>query len=83
MKIEEFENAVDELEGITIIIRGPEDDEVGNYDYERATAGKKTITQWKRDRLDGLLEGYEYVILDGDHEVPNGRTLMSTLRDSY
>ena len=83
MKIEDFEDAVRDIEGVTIIVRAPENEEVGDYDYKRKMPENKSITQWKRNRLDNILTGFEYVIMDGDHETPNGRTLMATLRNSY
>lgn len=83
MKVEDLEEKVRTIEGITIIIRAPENAEVGSYDFERKMPNNKSITQWKRNRLDSSLAGLEYVIMDGDHETPNGRTLMSTIRSSY
>lgn len=83
MKVEDFEVAVRDVERVTLIVRAPESAEIGDYNYQRMISGGKTITEWKRSRLKGLLGNYEYVILDADRETPNGRTLMSTLRDSY
>ena len=81
MRARDFEEKFWDTEGIVIVLRCPENEEVGDYDYERAAAGDTTLSELKRGRLSTL--EVSYVIHDGDAEVPNGRTKLSTIRNSY
>ncbi|AMD89464.1 hypothetical protein [Desulfovibrio fairfieldensis] len=83
MKSWEFEDAFWETEGIQIVIRAPRNEDVPDYSYERACSGNTTLAELRRGRLAALGEEFEYEIIDGDNETPNGKTKLSTIRDSY
>ena len=81
MIAKEFEEQFWEIEGIVIVLRCDENEEVGGYDYQRAAPGDMTLSELKRGRLADL--NVNYVIHDGEAERPNGRTKLSTIRNSY
>uniref|UniRef100_B8J311 Uncharacterized protein n=1 Tax=Desulfovibrio desulfuricans (strain ATCC 27774 / DSM 6949 / MB) TaxID=525146 RepID=B8J311_DESDA len=84
MLVYELEDAIYETEGIQIIIRANRNEETElDYDYQRACSGNTTLSELRRGRLSDLGERYEYEVIDGDNDTPNGRTKLSTIRDSY
>ena len=84
MLVYELEDAIWETEGIQIVIRANRNEETElDYDYQRACPGNTTLAELRRGRLSDLGESYEYEVIDGDNETPNGRTKLSTIRDSY
>lgn len=83
MRVYEFEDTIWKVEGIQIVIRAGRNQDAPNYNYERACFGNTTLSEFRRGRLAELGEQYEYEIINGDNETPNGKTKLSTLRDSY
>lgn len=84
MKVEEFEDAVWERDGVRIAVRAPRDTDIGTpYEYERALDEGRTVKDLRNLRIEPCLGDLEYDILDGDFETPNGRMKLKTLRESY
>lgn len=83
MTVLEFENAVWELEKVRIFIRAPSHEEVEGYNYKRKTSKNTPVTGWIHKRLHPCLRNYQVSIVDGNFEVPHGKTQMRNLRDTY
>ena len=81
MTARDFENKFYLIEGIVIILRCDPNADIGEYNYDRAAIGDLTLSELKEGRLSFLT--VPYVIHDGDVEQPQGRTLLSTIRESY
>ena len=64
-------------------MRCPGDTQVGDYTHKNAAQADWRITEYLEKRLAPLLDGMEVVVLMGDGEQPHGRTLLSSIRDSY
>lgn len=79
-----FESQVEEIEGITIVVRAPSGTMVPEYGYVRRSPGDNTVAEWMTNRINPALDGFEVKIIDGEHESPRRSTKrLSTLRDSY
>lgn len=83
MRVDEFEQAVLEIEEIVIRIRARPDAEVGNYDYRRRASAETSVTEWLNTRIIPNLNGRHVSIVSGHFNQPHGRTKLRTLRDSY
>ncbi len=66
-----------------VTIRAPRNEEIGDYNYKRAMDKGASLQKFKEDRLEPVLKGHEYEIIDGDHETPHGRTKLERVRNSY
>lgn len=79
-----FESQVEEIEGITIVVRAPSGTMVNPYGYVRKSPGDNTVSEWLNNRINPAVGGFEVKIIDGEHESPRRSTKrLSTLRDSY
>ncbi|MFM5047313.1 hypothetical protein ACET69_20780 [Aeromonas veronii] len=83
ISVEEFEDKVWELEGVRVTIRAPKDAQVNDYDYQRATTETFNVSKFLRDKIVPRLNGHEAVVIQGDGEEPNGRTLLRNVRPTY
>lgn len=84
MKVYELEDCIYNIEKIQVVIRAPRNEETNlEYDYQRAAPGNTSLSELRRGRLSEIGAQYEYEVFDGDHETPNGRTNLSTIRNSY
>jgi len=83
MKICDIENKAWTMDGIRIIIRGSEQKKLGNYSQKNAAQGNWSITKYLDSRIKPLIADCEVLVLLGDGEQPHGRTLLSSVRDSY
>ena len=84
MKVYELEDAILQAEGIQVFIRAPRNTVTDlSYSYERACPRGTTLAGLRRGRLAAIGELYEYEVIDGNHETPNGKTKLSTIRESY
>jgi hypothetical protein len=83
MTIEEFEAAVWETEKIRIVIRSRTTSHVVDYDYQNAAQETWRISQWLANRVQPKVGQRKVVVLGGDGEMPHGRTVLRTLRNSY
>ena len=54
-----------------------------SYSYRRKAAGNQTVAAWIESRFDKNFPGYKVEVLDGDGKKVHGKTLLSTVRDTY
>ena len=83
ISIAAFEQKVFEKEEIRVVVRGNPNDLVDDYDYDRATSAKTSITKWLENRVRPCIGSHEVVVIAGEGTIPNGRTHVSSLRKSY
>jgi hypothetical protein len=83
MQVVEFEQRVFDLEGVRIIIRAHRNEEVGDYDYKKSYPQNNSIREWLDTRVWNKVGDFDVVVVDGTGALPNRKTHMSTLRDSY
>lgn len=83
MNISAFETAVWEKEGVRIVIRANRNDGVADYDSINRAAANSTISSWLDNRVRPKINDREVTVIDGRGQIPNGKTKMSTLRNSY
>jgi hypothetical protein len=83
MKLADFEQRVWEVEGIRIVIRGDENDEVEDYTRKNAANENWRTREFLEKRIEPRVGGRKVVVIKGDGEMPNGRVLLRNLRASY
>ena len=83
MNVIEFEQKIFEIEGVRIVIRASSDTMIGNYDYKRRYDQGNSINEWLKSRIFDNIEQFDVVVVDGTGALPNRKTHMGTLRDSY
>ena len=83
MNVQDLEDKVWAQDGIRIVVRTAGDANVGNYTHKNAAQADWRITEYLEHRLTPLLKGLNVVVLMGDGEQPHGRTLLSSIRESY
>jgi hypothetical protein len=54
-----------------------------SYVYQRKAPGTQTVAAWLGGRFSKSYPGYKAVVLDGNGKKVHGKTLLSTLRDTY
>jgi hypothetical protein len=54
-----------------------------SYPYQRKAAGTQTVAAWIESRFSKRYPGYKVEVLDGDGRKVHGKTLLSTVRDTY
>lgn len=83
MTIEQFEEAIWEVDGLRVVVRAKANVDIGEYDRVNASNERWSVTQWlESDRLQGL-QGHEIIVIGGNGEEPHGKTLLRTVRASY
>ena len=84
MRVNEFEEKVWEIEGVRIVIRANSNEKVEVYDFVNTAPQGNTLTWFLSGRVKPLLaDNMKVVTIDGSGKVPNGKTLLSTLRQTY
>lgn len=85
ISVREFEKKVREKEEVTIVVRAPASEMVGDYNFDRKTSGSTSITDWIDKRIKPRLGDFEFDVVSPDYVVatPHGRTKMETLRSQY
>jgi hypothetical protein len=82
--VESFEKQVEDIEGITIVIRAPSGTQVESYDYDRKAADSSSIGDWLKNRITPKIGELEVKILEGDLESPRRNSKkLETVRQSY
>lgn len=66
-----WRNVRDDLEGITA------------YPYARMAKNSWSVSYWKEQRFSRGYPGFDVAVLRADGHVAHGRTLLSTVRDTY
>jgi hypothetical protein len=54
-----------------------------SYLYRRKAAGTKTVAAWTDNRISKNFPGYEVEVLDARGKKVHGKTLLSTVRETY
>jgi hypothetical protein len=84
MQVKEFENTVWETEGIRIVIRAPEDQQVNDYDKDNAAPESWTLNEWLEKRvLPCLADGTGVAVISGDGTRQVGQSKIKKVRNSY
>lgn len=83
MKLTDFEQRVWELEGVRIVVRGDEQDEVEDYDFKNAAIENWSTSEFLRKRIEKRVNGRKITVIQGNGEMPHGRVILRTLRASY
>jgi hypothetical protein len=56
---------------------------IPQYTYERALKGSNNVRDWRENRFAKHYPGFEVQVLNWLGQVAHGRTLLTTVRDSY
>ena len=83
MRLADFEERVWEVEGVRIVVRGDEDDEVEDYDYKYAAIENWSIAKLVKMRVRPRIGSAKEVVIRGNGEIPNGNVILRNLRESY
>lgn len=83
MTVQEFEQAVWQVEGIRVVVRAAPSAEVGSYPYRNAAIKSNSVTQWLESRIAPQLENYGVQVVDGYGVRPHGGTSLRKIRASY
>mgnify|MGYP003604850778 CR=1 FL=1 len=83
ISIAAFEQKVFELEEMRVVVRGNPNNLVEDYDYDRATNSRTSITKWLENRVKPCVGDHRVVVIAGEGTIPNGLTHVSKLRKSY
>jgi hypothetical protein len=83
MKASDFEDKVWEVEGIRIVLRCPENQEVDDYGYTNAISQTTSVTDWLKGRVLPKVQDVLVEVVAGNGEQPHGRSLVRTVRSSY
>ena len=54
-----------------------------SYRYQRRAPGTQTVAAWIESRFSKSFPGYKVEVIDGYGKKVHGKTLLSTLRDTY
>jgi hypothetical protein len=83
MNIVEFEQKIFELEGVRIIVRAESSEQLGDYSYQKKYDQGNSINDWLKSRVLDKVGAFDVVVVDGSGALPNRKTHMGRLRDSY
>jgi hypothetical protein len=83
MNAQELEDKVWAQDGVRIVVRAPHDAKLGGYKFKNAAQATWSVTKFINTRIVPILKGNEVVVIMGDGEEPHGRTLLSSVRNSY
>lgn len=83
MTVWEFEQKVWNVDSLRIIIRAPQQAEVGEFDWVNAASGSTSISKYCALRVSSRVGDLEYFVADGTGQFPNGNTHINKIRDTY
>jgi hypothetical protein len=81
--IQEIEDKIWEVEGIRVVIRGPEKQAADNYNFQNAAQENWSITKLIDSRIRPCIPDFEVMVIQGNGEEPHGRTLLKNVRGTY
>lgn len=58
-------------------------DGVPSYRYAKMALNRWSVNRWKEQRFNECYPGFDVAVLRNDQHVAHGRTLLSTVRDTY
>jgi len=79
----ELEEQIFAKEGVRIVIRTGKNAIFKPYNYKNKADARTNITNWYMTRVKPILGVFEGVIIDGNGDIPHGRTQMQNIRESY
>jgi len=80
----DIERQIFEKEEIRVIIRAPQDERFPKgYEYDRKSAVSTSAKVWIDKRLSPIIDNFEATIIDGNGQIPHGKTKLETIRKSY
>lgn len=56
---------------------------IPSYPYTRMALNRWSVNRWKEYRFNECYPGFDVAVLRNDQHVAHGRTLLSTVRDTY
>ncbi len=83
MTVQELEDKVWAQDSIRIVVRAAANTKVQDYRHKNAAQASWRITQFIEKRVQPLVKRLEVIAIMGDGEYPHGKTLLSSIRDSY
>ena len=83
MKLAAFEQKVWEVEGIRIVVRADENDEVKDYGYKRAAPETWSTREFLENRIESLVGDRKVVVIKGDGQKSYRSVKLHNLRETY
>lgn len=83
MTVQELEDKAWSQDSIRLVIRDCSGAKVKTYNQKNAAQATWSVTKYLNSRILPLIGSREVIVLLGDGEQPHGRTLLSSVRESY
>ena len=83
MKLAAFEQQVWEVEGIRIVVRADENDELEEYGYKRAAPETWSTREFLENRIEPLVGDRRVVVIRGDGKKSYRSVKLRNLRETY
>jgi hypothetical protein len=74
VQVQEFEQAVWRTDRLRLVVRGPKEATIQDYDRIKAADQGMTLTEYIKTRIAPRTVNYEISIIDGSGKIPNGKT---------
>jgi type I restriction enzyme M protein len=86
--VRQVEKRIEEVEGLQVRFLSPDGTDpsrrrVDDYRYVNAANKALTVAKWRKSRFTRSYEDFGVEVLDGDGNPVHGKTLLSTVRDTY
>ena len=83
MKLAAFAQKVWDVEGIRIVVRADENDEVRDYNYRKSATETWTTSELLKNRIEPLVGSKKVVVIRGDGQKTRGGVKLRNLRATY
>ena len=83
MRIQEFEQKVWDTDRIRLVVKGPKQATVQDFDYVHAAKEGMTLAVYMKTRILPRIGDFESSIIDGTGKIPRNNTVIATVRESY
>ncbi len=83
VSVSELEEQIFSKEGVRIVIRAAKGIAFDSYIYKNKADARTSITNWYMTRVKPILGDFEGTVIDGNGDIPHGRTSMQSVRESY
>jgi type I restriction enzyme M protein len=86
--VRQVEKRIEEVEGFQVRFLSPDGTDpsrrrVDDYRYVNAANKALTVAKWRKSRFTRSYDDFGVEVLDGDGNPVHGKTLLSTVRDTY
>ncbi len=79
--IGDIEEQIYYVEGFQVRISGdPDEEALGEYEYERKAPGKWTVSHWKKVRFDSNFPDWDVSVNDDDGGTAQGNKILENIR---